>query len=149
MSIPYIKYFDHNFKVMKTESKRQRQVAELVKRNFSLVLQDEGSYIYGSSVLVTVTGVKISPDLAIANIYLSIFNTEDKQSVLLLLEAELTRLRQALGKRIRNQVRIIPAIQLFEDDTLDEMYRVDALFNKLYEEKQMGDEEDDSEQASE
>ena len=70
------------------ETKRQRQVAELVKRNFSIVLQEIGVYIYGSQPLVTVTEVKMSSDLGLAKIYLSIWNTENKQAVLLLLEEE-------------------------------------------------------------
>ena len=120
------------------ESKRQLQAAELVKRNFSLVLQQEGSYIYGVEPLVTVTGVKISPDLGQAKIYLSVFNTENKQAVFLEMEEEVTRLRQALAHRIRKHIRRIPEISFYSDDTLDEMYQVDALFNRLYDEDQMG-----------
>lgn len=123
------------------ESKRQRQVAELVKRNFSMVLQLEGSYIYGTQPLVTVTQVRMSPDLGLARIYLSIWNTENKQAVMLQLEEEITRLRQQLGNRLRRQVRRIPDIALYEDETIDEMYRVDELFDKLYDENQMPDKE--------
>lgn len=133
---------------MKTESKRQRQVAELMKRNISLVLQEEGAYIYGREVLVTVTSTKMTPDLALAKIYISVFNTEDKQSILLMLEAEKTRLRQIVAKRIRMQVRIIPNIEFFADDTLDEMYRVDAMFHKLYAENQMGEGRPDDEEET-
>ncbi|MCB0634417.1 MAG: 30S ribosome-binding factor RbfA [Saprospiraceae bacterium] len=123
------------------ETKRQRQAAELVKRNFSLVLQQEGSYIYGPEPLVTVTIVKMTPDLGQAKIYLSVFNTENKQAVLLEMEEEIVRLRQSLANRIKRHIRRIPEIAFFADDTLDEMYRVDALFNRLYEEDQMGEEE--------
>ena len=123
------------------ETKRQRQAAELVKRNFSLVLQQEGSYIYGPEPLVTVTSVKVSPDLGLAKIYLSVFNTENKQAVLLEMEEEMNRLRQSLAQRIRKHIRRIPEIAFFEDDTLDEMYRVNELFNRLYQENQMGEEE--------
>lgn len=123
------------------ETKRQRQAAELVKRNFSLVLQQEGTYIYGPEPLVTVTGVKITPDLGLAKIYLSVFNTDNKQAVLLEMEEEVIRLRQALAHRIRKHIRRIPDISFFADDTLDEMYRVDHLFDKLYDENQMGEEE--------
>lgn len=123
------------------ETKRQKQAAELVKRNFSLVLQQEGSYIYGPEPLVTVTGVKITPDLGQAKIYLSVFNTENKQAVLLEMEEEIIRLRQSLAHRIRKHIRRIPEIAFYADDTLDEMYRVDNLFNRLYEENQMGEEE--------
>ena len=122
------------------ETKRQRQVAELVKRNFSMVLQSEGVYIYGSAPLVTVTEVKMSPDMGIAKIYLSIWNTENKQAVMLQLHEENGRLRQALGQRLRRHVRRIPNIDFYEDETIDEMYRVDSLFDRLHDEKQMGKE---------
>lgn len=121
------------------ETKRQKQVAELVKRNFSMILQQEGSYIYGPAVMVTVTGVKMSPDLNLAKIYLSVFNTENKQAVILEMEEQLHHLRQVLSARIRKQVRRIPEIAFFLDDTIDEMYRLDALFKRLHDEDQMGD----------
>lgn len=125
------------------ETRRQKQVAELVKRNFSIVLQEEGTYLYGKEPLVTVTGVKMSPDLNLAKIYLSIWNTDNKQAVLLEMEEELARLRQSLGHRLRRQVRRIPEIAVYLDDTLDEMYHVDDLFGRLYAENQMGKEEEE------
>lgn len=124
---------------MKKESKRQQQVAEVIRRDFSTVLQEMGSYIYGSEVLVTVTQVKVTPDFGLAKIYLSIYNTENKQEVLLMMEEEKNRLRTSLGSRIRKKVRRIPAIDFYEDETLDEMYRLRGLFDKLHDENQMGD----------
>lgn len=123
---------------MAKESKRQLQVAEIIKRNFGVVLQQEGSNIYGADVLVTVTSVKITPDFSQAKIYLSVYNTDNKQAVLLQMEEEHYRLKQALAGRIKKHVRRIPEIQVFLDDTLDEMYRLNALFNKLDKDKQMG-----------
>lgn len=120
------------------ESIRQRQVAELVKRHFSMILQEEGSYIYGREVLVSVTNVIMSPDLSMAKIYISVYNTENKQATLLELEEEIARLRHTLGARIKKLVRRIPDISLFLDDTIDEMYRVDQLFTRLQQEGQMG-----------
>ena len=127
------------------ESKRQRQLAELVRRNFGLLLQQEGSFIYGSEVLVTVTSVKMSADLALAKIYLSIYNTENKQAVMLLLEGQNFRLKQLFAQRLRKQVRRIPEFMLYTDDTLDEMYRLNSLFNRLHKDKQMGEQESDAE----
>jgi ribosome-binding factor A len=124
------------------ESIKQRQVAEMVKRNFSTILQEEGSYIYGAEPLVTVTNVKMTPDFAMARIYLSVYNTENKQAVLLEMEEERHRLKQNLGARIRKQVRRLPDISFFLDDTLDEMYRIDSLFQHLRAENQMGSEEE-------
>ena len=112
------------------ESKRQLQVAELVKRNFSLVLQQEGSYIYDDA-LVTVTNVKVSPDLALVKIYLSVYNTDNKQAVLLKLEDQHFRLKQIFSQRLRRHIRRIPEFAMYIDETLDEMYRLDALFDRL------------------
>ena len=128
--------------IMKTESKRQKQVAEVVKRNFSMILFQDGSYIYGSEPMVTVTEVKMSPDMSIAKVYLSIYNTENKQAVLLGLQHHISQLRQSLSQRIRRHVRRIPSLDLYLDDTLDEMYRLNNLFDRLHDENQMGDEEE-------
>lgn len=119
------------------ESKRQRQVSEMVKRHFSEVLRSEGVYIYGAEPLVTVTEVTVSPDMSVANIYLSIWNTENKQAVLLLMQEEYSRLKQAMAQRVKRHMRRLPEMTFFQDETLDEMYRVDSLFDKLYQEGQM------------
>ena len=121
------------------ESKRQKQVAELIRRNFGIVLQQEGGYIYGMEPLVTVTTVKITPDQSMAKIYLSVYNTENKQAVLLQLHDQIHQLRQGLAHRIKKQVRRVPSINLYLDDTLDEMYKLRELFDKLDSDKQMGD----------
>jgi len=121
---------------------KQKQISELVKRNFSVVLQDEGTNIYGAKPLVTVTNVKITPDLGQAKIYLSVYNTENKQEVLLEMEEEKNRLKQALGYRLRKLVRRIPDINFYLDDTLDEMFRIDELFGRLRADNQMGSEEE-------
>jgi ribosome-binding factor A len=112
------------------ESKRQLQVAELIKRNFSMVLQQEGNYIYDDA-LVTVTNVKVTPDLSLAKIYLSVYNTDNKQAVLLKLEDQHHRLKQVFSQRIRRHIRRIPEFAMYIDETLDEMYRLDALFDRL------------------
>lgn len=125
------------------ESKRQKQVAEVIRRNFGIVLQQQGNYIYGMEPLVTVTTVKITPDQSMAKIYLSVYNTENKQGVLLQLHDQIHPLKQALAQRIKKQVRRIPSIHLYLDDTLDEMYRLNSLFKKLDENKQMGNREEE------
>ncbi len=123
------------------ETKRQRQVAEQIKRNFSIVLQQEGSYIYGAKPLVTVTEVKVTPDMSQAKIYLSVWNTDNKQAVLLQMREEQARLKGSLGTRLRRQLRRIPDLDYFIDETLDEMEQVDQLFNRLYADKQMPEDE--------
>ncbi len=121
------------------ETKRQLQVAELIKRNFSMVLQQEGTYVYGPQALVTVTGVKVTPDFSLAKIYLSIYNVDNKQGVLLEMEENQVRLKQAMAQRIRKQIRRVPEIAFYLDDTLDEMYRLSSLFDRLHDDNQMGE----------
>ena len=113
----------------------------MIKRNFGLVLQQEGSYIYGPEPLVTVTQVQVSPDLSVGKIYLSVYNVDDKQTVLMELEQEYSRLRQALATRLKRHLRRLPQFEMFLDDTLDEMYRLNSLFDKLHEEQEFGEEE--------
>ena len=120
------------------ESKRQSQVAELIRRNFSYVIQEEAPNICGHGVMVTVSHIRMSPDLNLARIYLSVFGTENKQEPVLMLKEELVSLRSKLGQRIRKQVRNIPEIVIYLDDTVDEMYRVDALLKQLGDEGQFG-----------
>lgn len=127
---------------MKKENKRQHQMGELVRREITVVLQELGGYIYGHEIMVTVTQVKVTADFGLAKIYLSIFNTENKQAVLLLMERETKRLKVGLAARIKNKVRRIPNIHFYIDETIDEMYRVADLFDKLEKENQMGGEEE-------
>lgn len=116
------------------ESIRQKQVGELMRRYFSMILMEEGSLIYGRDKLVTVTGVKMSPDLLIAKVYISVYGTENKQEVILELEDNYPRLRQLLGAKAGKQMRRVPNLEFFLDDTVDEMYRVEALLNRVNEE---------------
>jgi len=124
------------------ETIRQKQVGELIKRHFSTVLQQEGRYIYGDA-LVTITDVKMSPDLMIAKVYVSVYNRLNKQATILEMRDQYVRLRQSLSQRIKKHVRRIPALEFFLDDTLDEMYRLNSLFDKLHEENQMGSPEEE------
>jgi ribosome-binding factor A len=120
------------------ESKRHKQLNEMVKRHISLFLQEEGRYMYGNSVLVTVTEVKMTPDFMMAKVYLSIFNTENKQEPILELRENYQRIKQVMGNRLKAQMRRIPEFSFFLDETIDEMYKVEALFERLHADNQMG-----------
>ncbi len=116
------------------ESRRQLQVGSLIQQHFSTVLRNQGSYIFGNA-LVTVTNVKVSPDQSIARIYLSVYNADDKNTVLEKIKADGFKLRQELAFRIRKHVRKIPTIEYYLDETLDEMDRLNQLFDRLSGEK--------------
>jgi ribosome-binding factor A len=124
---------------MHTDSKRQLQVGSTIKREMSEILQHEGIYIYGAKPLVTVTNVKLTSDLGLAKVYISVWNTEEKLQIVDMLQAEQVRLRQALAARLRNKMRRCPDITFYEDETLDEMYKLRDVFSDLHSTDQMGD----------
>ena len=105
------------------------------------MLQDEGGYIF-EKALVTVTRVSVSPDLQNAKIYLSIFNTDNKQEVMMGLEENVHRLRHSLAGKVGKQLRRIPELQFFLDESLDDVFKMDQLFARLRAENQMGSEEE-------
>jgi ribosome-binding factor A len=73
----------------------------------------------------------MTPDLLTANMYISIWNTENKQEVLLMLDDSMPRLRSALSKHLGKQLRRMPYIAFFLDETIDEMYRVEEMMKKV------------------
>jgi ribosome-binding factor A len=112
------------------DSKRQLQLSEMIKRSFAPVFLEQGPYIYGHA-FVTVTTVKLTPDLAQAKVYLSVFNTSDKEDTLRKINNHTHVLKQALAGRIKNHVRRIPNIHFYFDETIEEMFKVDALFKEI------------------
>ena len=123
------------------ETKRQKQINELLRRQFSMVLMDEGSYIF-EKAMVTVTRVVVSPDLQNAKIYLSVFNTENKSEVMVSMDEHTHQLRHALAKRVGKQLRRVPEIAFYLDDSLDEYFRMEKLLADLRANNQMGREEE-------
>lgn len=112
---------------------RQKQIGEVIRRYFGMILTEEGGNIYGRGKLVTITDVQMTPDLLVAKIYISVYGAEDKQEIILLLEDSYARLRQALGAKVGKQMRRVPDIEFFLDETVDEMYRVNDLLNRVSE----------------
>lgn len=112
-------------------SKRQLQVAELIKRNFGHVLQQQGSYIYGTEAFVTVTAVTVTPDLSLGKIYLSVYGVEDKNTTIALINQNIHTVKQELIHRIRRHIRRMPDIAIYLDDTLDEMYKLNQIFDEI------------------
>ena len=113
------------------DSKRQLQVGSYIKRTISSVFQQEGSYIWGTKALVSVTDVKMSPDLGIAKVYVSVYNVLDKQNILLMIQENQGRLRMQFNQKARKQLRRMPQLHYYIDDMLDEIDRVDQLFRQI------------------
>lgn len=81
-------------------------------------------------IMVSVTKVKISPDLSICTAYLSVFPSEKGEEILKNITANEKTIRYDLGKKVRNQLRIIPELRFFLDDSLDYLERIDELLKK-------------------
>ena len=81
-------------------------------------------------VLVSVTRVRISPDLSVCTAYLSIFPSEKGEEIMANIMANEKTLRYELGRRVHNQLRIIPELRFFIDDSLDYLEHIDELLKK-------------------
>jgi len=80
--------------------------------------------------LITVTAVRVSPDLSVARVYLSIFPPERREELLKAIEANARTIRYDLGQRVRLQLRKIPELSFFIDDSLDYVDNIDKLLSK-------------------
>lgn len=116
------------------ESKRQKQVARVIQENLSDIFLREAREITGQA-MVTVSQVRMTPDLLTARVYLSVYNTEDAEGLMRTIEANNKAIRRLLGNRIRHHVRKIPELSFFRDDTLDEVFRLEEIFRELKERK--------------
>lgn len=107
---------------------RQNRIARLLQKELSLIFQGQTRMMHG--VMVSVTRVKVSPDLSICTAYLSIFPSEKGEELLKNINANEKSIRFELGTRVRNQLRIIPELRFFIDDSLDYLERIDDLLKK-------------------
>lgn len=108
------------------QTTRQQKIARQIQRDIAEILQKQGREIVNGK-LVTVTTVRVSPDFAYAKIYFSIFPFEKNQEVMEALEKNNWLLRRELGKRIRNQLKIVPELQFFLDDSLEYIENIEGL----------------------
>lgn len=108
------------------DSIRQQKVANVIKKDLSnLFQQNSAEYAMGS--MVTVTHVKVSPDLSVARVYLSIFAAKDKDGVFVFINEKNSEIRYQLGKKAGKQLRKIPELKFILDDTLDYASKIDQL----------------------
>ncbi len=101
----------------------------MLQRELGEIFQHEGTAKYGGA-LITVTKVNISRDLSVARTFLSLFATPDKAALIERIRSHSNEIRFVLGRRIKNQVRHIPTLEFFEDDSLDYIENIDNLLNK-------------------
>jgi ribosome-binding factor A len=112
------------------ETTRQKKFAKLMQKELSEIFQREMRGIV-PNVLVTITGVRVTPDLSIAKVYISFLPNKSATLHIETIKDNGKNIRHELGNRIRHDVRVIPNLQYFIDDTKEEAAKIDALINSL------------------
>lgn len=112
-----------------TESTRQLKVAKELQKHMAEIIRSKGMAAFGGA-LASVSGVKISPDLSVAKIYVSVFPSEKAQSVMEQLQENGRALRGELGNKVARQLRIVPEIVFYLDSSLDYVEHIEQLLKK-------------------
>ena len=110
------------------ETTRQNKISRLIQKELSEIFLLQTKSMNG--VLVSVSAVRISPDMSIARVYLSVFPSERSQEIVKNINDNMKSIRFELGTRVRHQLRIIPELKFFVDDSLDYVERIDELLKK-------------------
>jgi len=114
------------------EGKRQKQVGALLQQELSDIFQRLGLGMIDGG-LVSLTGVKLTPDLLEARIYLSFFQAKDAAAAMKKIEERSWEIKRELASRVKHQLRRIPLLQYFSDDTLEHASKMEEIFRKLHE----------------
>lgn len=125
------------------EGKRQKQIAGLLNEEMNQIFQRLGlSMIHGG--MVSISSVKVTPDLLEARFYLSFFQVKDADAALQRIEDRHHDIKKELAASVRHQLRSIPVLKFFRDDTLDHVFKMEEIFKKIEEEKKNQDDNPDS-----
>lgn len=110
------------------ETTRQNKIARLIQKELSEMFLLQTKAMHG--VLVSVSVVRISPDMSYARVYLSVFPSEQGEEIVKNINDNMKSIRYELGTRVRHQLRIIPELKFFVDDSLDYAAHIDELLKK-------------------
>lgn len=109
-----------------TESTRQKKVSRLIQKEVAEIFLRKGKE-YAPGKMVSITKVRVSPDLSYAKIYISVFPSANKEEVLNAITGHSHKIRFDLGLKVKSQLRIVPEIAFFIDDSLDYIEKIDKL----------------------
>lgn len=123
--------FTPQFKCMQ-EGKRQKQVAGLLHQELSDIFQRMGLSIVDGA-MISISSVKVTPDLLEARIYLSLFQAKDSAALLKKVEDKSWEVKKELANRVGKQLRRMPEMRYFLDDTLDHVFKMEEIFKKISE----------------
>lgn len=110
----------------KPASTRQLKVAREIQRDLAEIIRGKGMAVYAGT-MVTVSEVRISPDLSISKVFVSIFPSDRAEAAMRLLEEDKKAIRGELGRKVGSQLRIVPEIEFVLDSTLDYAQHIDDL----------------------
>jgi ribosome-binding factor A len=113
-----------------TEGKRQKQVATVITHELNDIFLRMGLNM-GDGGMISISSVKITPDLFEARVYLSFFKVKDNDAMLTRIQDKTKEIRKELGNSVRHQLRSIPQITFYIDDTLDYVFRMEELLDKI------------------
>ena len=113
----------------KPASTRQLKVARELQKDLAEIIRSKGMAAFGGA-MVTVSEVRISPDLSVAKVFVSIFPSEKQESVMAILNENLRAYRGELGRKVAKQLRIVPELVLHLDTTLDYAAHIDELLKQ-------------------
>ena len=126
------------------QSTRQEKFSRLLQKEFGDIFVHYGRQIQG--VIISVSEVRITSDLSISRIYLSIFPTEKATELIERINADKSSIRYELGRRLRNQLRIIPELNFYLDESIDKLANIDKILGAdPYLHVPLDEEEDDAE----
>jgi len=111
------------------DSTRLQKVSRLLQRDLGTIFQQESRNMF-NGIMITVTKVNISPDLSVAKVYLSLFATSDKEEMINAIRGHAREIRFKLGQKIGKQVRVIPELQFYLDDSLDYIENIEKLLDE-------------------
>ena len=112
------------------ESKRQKQIGQLLQKELSDIFQRMGFNVVEGG-LISISAVRLTPDLLEARVYLSMFKIPDTHEMINRIKERMGEIKKELGMRVGKQLRRIPEITLFLDDTLDYVFKMEELFKKI------------------
>ncbi|RZK59092.1 MAG: 30S ribosome-binding factor RbfA, partial [Hymenobacter sp.] len=113
------------------ESKRQQKMASLLQQELAQVLQRDLPHVLSGGLVPSISAVHISPDLGVARVYLSLLLGQDANARLAQIQEHTKEIRHALGKRIRNQARVVPELTFFHDDSAAYAAHMDQVLSAL------------------
>jgi ribosome-binding factor A len=116
------------------EGKRQKQIAGLLNEEMNIIFQRLGLNMLDGGML-SISSVKITPDLLEARFYLSFFQVKDVNAAVKKIDERHHEIKKELAAKVRHQLRSIPVLKFFRDDTLEQVFRMEELFKKISEEK--------------